>query len=168
MLIVLILVQFYDVNCNIFSPQDPAVPLFRYSLGLDSSLQLSWDISPPTETIRFHLEAEVGQDDLLVFGFSSYGEAHGADVVVIWSDHKGMRHFQVRLCCVVQVVMEMDKLFMINSKSLVNLKAIGVCYFHYKHNIDYYTVCLAMNPLATDNLGEINCFITGLYVIRLS
>ncbi len=69
----------------------------RYDVTLDSQGQLTlhWDIDVILETVTFRLEAALGKNDLLGFGFSDYGESTDADVVVMWTDHQGQHRFQV-------------------------------------------------------------------------
>ena len=70
---------------------------FRYRAELDTKgkLRLYWDIDPPTETVTFRLEANVGKSDLVGFGFSDYGESTNADLVMMWTDENGKHYFQV-------------------------------------------------------------------------
>ena len=50
---------------------------------------------PVTETVIFQLEAKVVRSDLIGFGFSPYGEAENADLVVMWTNSDGKHMFQV-------------------------------------------------------------------------
>ena len=68
---------------------------FPYHIELGNSMELYWHLDVPLETITFRLEASVDQDALVLFGFSAYGEATDADVIAIWTDHRGRTHFQV-------------------------------------------------------------------------
>lgn len=70
---------------------------FRYDVELDTAGEfvLFWDTDFNREVIRFHLEASLEKSDILAFGFSDYGEAHNADLVVLWTDNKGRQRFQV-------------------------------------------------------------------------
>ncbi|ELU08648.1 hypothetical protein CAPTEDRAFT_141249 [Capitella teleta] len=69
---------------------------YRYQVVLDTDgrFQLLWDIESAEEIIYFRLVAQVEKADLLAFGFSGYGEATNADLVVLWTDHRGHHRFQ--------------------------------------------------------------------------
>lgn len=68
----------------------------RYEVALDTSgdFILFWDVDMATELIYFRLEAKIDKTDILAFGFSDYGEASNADLVVMWTDYDGSRQFQ--------------------------------------------------------------------------
>lgn len=70
---------------------------FRYDVELDTAGEfvLFWDTDFNREVIRFHLEASLEKSDILAFGFSDYGEANNADLVVLWTDKRGRQRFQV-------------------------------------------------------------------------
>ena len=71
---------------------------FRYDVWLDSKgdFLLKWDLDPVLEIIRFQLGAKVAKNDVLLFGFSDYGEVTDADVMIMWTNHKGRHLIQVR------------------------------------------------------------------------
>jgi len=72
---------------------------FRYDVELDTAGEyvLYWDTDFNQQVIKFHLEASLRKSDVLAFGFSDYGEAHDADLVVLWTDSRGRQRFQVSL-----------------------------------------------------------------------
>ena len=81
------------------NPTEKPKPGFSqtYDVTLDSAgdFLLRWTLEPAAEIIHFLLEANVDKADLLGFGFSGYGEAEDADLVVMWTDLNGHHLFQV-------------------------------------------------------------------------
>ena len=96
--LMVLLVAVDDVTSKARAGKGEGIDL-RYHAELDTKgkLQLHWDIDPPTETITFRLEARVGKDEVVGFGFSDYGEPFNADLLMMWADETGKHHFQVRL-----------------------------------------------------------------------
>ncbi|KAK2157257.1 hypothetical protein LSH36_194g01003 [Paralvinella palmiformis] len=65
----------------------------RYRVLLDTKgdFKLEWDIDDVLEMVYFRLVAKVAKNDVLMFGFSDYGEITSADVMVMWTNQTG-RH----------------------------------------------------------------------------
>lgn len=71
---------------------------FRYRVNLDTTghLDLSWDIEPERQRITFKLDASQTSNDLLLFGFSDYGESTNADLLIMWTDLARNHWIQVK------------------------------------------------------------------------
>ena len=70
----------------------------RYDVPLDHSKHLYWDFNYESQIIDFLLEVKMSPNEFFGFGFSDYGEATEADLVLFWADLHGKYHFQVGMC----------------------------------------------------------------------
>lgn len=70
---------------------------YRYKTNLDKDglLYLQWDVDYRRDLAYFRLSANINDSQAFGFGFSDYGEATNADVVLYWTERDKIHHFQV-------------------------------------------------------------------------
>lgn len=74
---------------------DPDNLRYRVLLDTKGDFKLQWDIDDVLEVVYFRLVAKVAKNDLLMFGFSDYGEITSADLMVMWTNQTGHHVIQV-------------------------------------------------------------------------